>query len=358
MKTQLEMFTNTINHIPTGNFLYRTSFTTDLKTKIKDRLSIRSDESLIEELGFFNPVTVQPEPKWKPTQEEINEKFEKYFTGIDRKQGTYIDARGVMHIPGSMYHFTHYISPLRNAESMDELERFYYPGDEVYGYANMRNLVRRAHEKGLVTVCPIGKLYEFAWQIRGYQEFLTDMLVNPEFCDYIFDRIQQRNLLRAEAAAKADVDYLHTGDDVANQNALMFSPDLWRKFIKPRWAELYKMVKKIKPDIKIWYHSDGNISEIIPELIEIGVDILNPVQPECMDIYEIKKKYGDRLVLEGTIGTQSTMPFGTPEDVRRAVKDRKEKLGYDGALIISPTHILEPEVPIDNILAFCDECRK
>jgi uroporphyrinogen decarboxylase len=106
--------------------------------------------------------------------------------------------------------------------------------------------------------------------------------------------------------------------------------------------------------VRIWYHSDGNIAEIIPELIEIGVDILNPVQPECMDLVRLKQDFGDRLVFDGTIGTQSTMPFGTPEDVRTVVRDRIAKLGGDGALILSPTHVLEPEVPIENIRAFFD----
>ena len=138
----------------------------------------------------------------------------------------------------------------------------------------------------------------------------------------------------------------------------MFSIDLWRRFIKPRWAKLYAEVKRINPRIKIRYHSDGNIMSIIPELIEIGVDILNPVQPECLDVREVKKKYGDRLVLDGAIGTQSVMPFGTPEEVRQAVRAARRDLGGDGALILAPTHVLEPEVPIENILAFVAACQE
>jgi len=155
----------------------------------------------------------------------------------------------------------------------------------------------------------------------------------------------------------AGADELHTGDDVASQNALMFSREHWREFIKAKWTKVYAAAKEIKPDIQIRYHSDGNITEIIPELIEIGVTILNPLQPECVDVEDIKKKYGDRIVIDGTIGTQTTMPFGTPDDVRECVKKRVETLGQDGALILSPTHILEPEVPIENILAFVESCR-
>jgi len=128
--------------------------------------------------------------------------------------------------------------------------------------------------------------------------------------------------------------------------------------MKPRWASIYAAAKEINPDIQIWYHSDGNITEIIPELIEIGVTILNPVQPECLDPLMVKQKYGDKLVIDGTIGTQTTMPFGSPDDIRKTVVQRIETLGTDGALILSPTHTLEPEVPLENIRAFIEMCGK
>ena len=128
--------------------------------------------------------------------------------------------------------------------------------------------------------------------------------------------------------------------------------------MKSRWAQVYAAAREIKPDIQIWYHSDGNIWDIIPELIEIGVTILNPVQPECIDPVKVKETYGDKIAIDGTIGTQSTMPFGTPDDVRAVIKERAETVGNDGALIISPTHVLEPEVPIENIKAFFETSRE
>jgi uroporphyrinogen decarboxylase len=201
-------------------------------------------------------------------------------------------------------------------------------------------------------------MYEDAWQVRGYEPFLMDMIAEPEWAHFILDRFMERNLLAATAAAEAGADELYTGDDVANQNALMFSPEHWRTFIKAKWARVYAAAKAIKPDIRIWYHSDGNITEIIPELLEIGVDIFNPLQPECVDLLEIKKRYGHRLVIDGAVGTQTTMPFGSPADVRKCVEERVRTLGSDGALIISPTHVLEPEVPVENIRAFVSACRE
>jgi uroporphyrinogen decarboxylase len=147
---------------------------------------------------------------------------------------------------------------------------------------------------------------------------------------------------------------LRSGDDVANQRAMTMSPESWRHFIRSRWARVYEAARAEKPDIEIWYHTDGNPEAILDELVDIGVTILNPVQPECIDPARVKRRYGSRLVLDGTIGTQSTMPWGTPEDVRRVVAERVETLAGDGALILAPTHTLEPEVPIENVLAFAE----
>ena len=358
MMNQLELFHATVRHEPHPGFLYRANFTPAITLKLCEHLKIQSAWEIPGKLGLYSPVPVQPASLDNNTPEALEERYGHYYHNMDRPDGSYISGNGVLHVPGSLYHFTHYISPLKNARKLDDLEAFYYPGEGGYDETGMKEAVLSAHDAGSVSVCPIVHLYEDAWQIRGYEEFLSDLMLEPEWCEYIFNRLHQRNMIRALAAARAGVDFLHTGDDVANQNSLMFSPEIWRRFIKPRWVELYTAVKAVRPDIRIWYHSDGNIMQILPELIEIGVDILNPVQPECMNIYEIKRLYGHRLVLDGTVGTQSTLPFGTPEDVRRVIRDRKEWLGGDGALILSPTHTLEPDVPVENILAFADECRR
>jgi len=130
------------------------------------------------------------------------------------------------------------------------------------------------------------------------------------------------------------------------------------RIMRSRWERVWREVKEVNPDCRIWYHSDGNITSIVGDLIEAGVDILNPLQPEALDIDAIYRRYGDRLTFDGTIGTQSTMPFGTADDVRTRVKEVIEKYGQSGGLIISPTHVLEPEVPLENIDALFDACRE
>ncbi len=202
----------------------------------------------------------------------------------------------------------------------------------------------------------MGHTYETAWQIRGYEEFLTDLMLHPELAEALLDRLANRNCIVATAAARAGVDYLRLGDDVANQRSLMFPPDLWRRIFKPRLARIIAAGRRENPGIDVWYHSDGNIEAIIPDLIEVGVTILNPVQPECMDPVKLYREYGRDLVLDGTIGTQTVMPFGTPRDVTDTVQRTIDQLGQAGGLILSPTHVLEPEVPIANIEAFFAAC--
>lgn len=353
MPTQLELFKATLDHEPHNQFLFHAGFTADLERRFRQHTGIGEGVNILDHFGLYRPISVE----MKPPADKRNPDFSRYYEDIDMPDGSYIDANGTLHVPGSMYHFTHYVSPLRNAQSLQDIEEFTYPHVTGYTDGHMLDLVGEIHANGLVAVSSLTHMYEDAWQIRGYEEFLTDIYEQIELCEYILDRIKDRNMQKAIAAADAGVDFIHTGDDVANQNALMFSLEHWRTLMKPRWAEVYAAAKKIKPDIKIWYHSDGNIEAIVPELIEIGVDILNPVQPECVNVEELKKYYGNKLVFDGTIGTQTTMPFGTPDEVRSTIRKRIKTLGADGGLILSPTHVLEPEVPLENIMVFIEEAR-
>jgi uroporphyrinogen-III decarboxylase len=126
---------------------------------------------------------------------------------------------------------------------------------------------------------------------------------------------------------------------------------MWRRFLKPRMANLISEIKSINPHLKVAYHSDGMIYPIIPELIEIGVDVLNPIQPACMDPARIKKEFGDRICFWGTIDEQNTLPFGTPEEVREEVLLRLKTIGKDGGLILGPTHNIQLDTPMENFWA-------
>ena len=152
--------------------------------------------------------------------------------------------------------------------------------------------------------------------------------------------------------AEAGVDVIYYGEDIASQQDLLMSHDMWRRWLKPRLARAIASAKAVKPDLLFLYHSDGNVTRVVPELIEVGVDVLNPIQPECMDVVALKTQFGDRLAFNGGISVQQTMPWGTPDDVRREVKHLIETVGEGGGLMIAPAHTIEPEVPWENIVAF------
>lgn len=275
------------------------------------------------------------------------------------KNGFSIDANGCGHINAGFYHFTEYVSPLRNATSFDEIEKYPVVNNATWLDDEMRAAGAAAHRAGNYAQIFVGHMYENAWQVRGYEQFLMDLITQREWAEFLLDRFCENNLRVAAAAARAGYDCIATGDDVANQNALMFQPDLWRQVMKPRWAKVIAAARAIKPDIHVWYHSDGNIMDILDDIVEIGITILNPVQPECVDPAAIRKRYGKRLAFDGCIGTQTTFPFGSPADMQRTVRGLAGTLdAKNGGLMLSPTHTLEPEVPPENVIAFfktCDE---
>jgi len=275
----------------------------------------------------------------------------------DGKDCFTIDENGCGHINHGFHHFTEYVSPLRNATSFEEIEKYPIVNKGSWLDDKMLEACADAHRKGAFAQIFVGHMYENAWQVRGYEQFLMDLLTQHEWAEILLDRFCENNLHVAIAAAKAGYDCIATGDDVANQNALMFQPDLWRKVMKPRWAKVITAAREIKPDIYVWYHSDGNIWEILDDLVEIGITILNPVQPECMDPLAVRKRFGKCLAFDGCIGTQTTFPFGTPDDMRGTVRDLAEVLdAKHGGLMLSPTHVLEPEVPPENVVAFFEAC--
>jgi uroporphyrinogen decarboxylase len=195
-------------------------------------------------------------------------------------------------------------------------------------------------------------VFEQSWYLRGLENLLTDMVMRPEMAEVLLDRMTQLRCVQARTLAQAGVDILRLGDDVSTQRGMLMSVSMWRQWLKARLAAVISAARAVKPDILVFYHSDGDCRAIVPELIEIGVDILNPVQPECMDPAEMKRLYGDRLAFWGTMGTQTTFPFGTPDEVRRVVRERIRTVGAGGGLLLAPTHILEPDVPWENIVAF------
>lgn len=258
---------------------------------------------------------------------------------------------GIATVPAGYYHFFGYVFPLRRAETVRDVEA--YPFADITRpecHQHLEAEVASWHEKGYFVTGFAGHIYENAWQLIGLDKCLESMITNPALVDCLFEAITELNCFRARRFAEAGVDMLQTGDDVGMQTGMMMHPDLWRKFLKPHLKRVIDAARSVRPDLPVWYHSDGNIMTIIPDLIEVGVTVLNPVQPECMDVVEIKHRFGNQLAFWGTIGTQSVLPFGAPKDVKNEVKRMIEL--FAPGLLLAPTHVIEPDVPWENIIAF------
>lgn len=287
------------------------------------------------------------------------EKYRKFYKN-PLADGADIDIWGVGHekSPNSM-HMTYMRHPMEDMETLEEMMAYPFP-DFAGG--------ETAHQKEQADVIKAGDLiaigdmqmtiWEIAWYLRSMEELFCDMMDGDEKAEFIFDKALEMAKARTKAYIEAGVDVLFYGDDIGMQHTIMMSEELYCEWIKPRLTELIAFARGLKPDILIFYHSCGFVEPFIPHLIEAGVDVLNPIQSECMEFEEIYRKYGDRISFHGTIGTQTVMPHGTPEEVREAVRRNLEIAGKKGGLLVAPTHMLEPEVPLENVLAYVEACRE
>ena len=274
---------------------------------------------------------------------------------------TTFDEWGCGNVPGSFEHFVEYKHhPLESCTAPEQISSFPWP--DVTADDRYRELGERVagyHRRGYAVT---GELYqtifERAWLMRGMQQLLIDFLVEPDIGHEICQRIADLRIAQARRLAALGVDVLRLGDDVCMQQGLIMSLGTYRMFIKERTRAIIRAAKEIRPDLLVFMHCDGRVGDIVEEFIDIGVDVLNPVQPECNDLESLARRFQGRISFWGGIGTQRLMPFGTPLQVRAEVRRVKEVLGRDGGLLIAPAHILEPDVPWENILAFVNASRE
>ncbi|MGB4369350.1 MAG: uroporphyrinogen decarboxylase family protein [Caldicoprobacterales bacterium] len=206
----------------------------------------------------------------------------------------------------------------------------------------------------LVTV--YGSHFEKANFCRGIQNFLGDLAGNKDFASKLLNTIIRKNLVMLENILSYDeIDGILLGSDWGSQQTLLMSPDTWRELIAPGELKEYELIKSANKDI--WIHSCGNIELILPDLIDMGIDVLNPLQPEAMDIYKIKETYGDKLCFWGGISTQKTLPYGTSDEVRQEVKQVITYMSRGGGYITAPAQEIQSDVPFDNILALLSEAK-
>lgn len=300
------------------------------------------------EFGF--PIAFIPMPAV-----DRSEWFRPYHVG--RSDALQVDIWGIGRRKGSLAHLSEFVAPMDLFTEQAEFASYPYPdGESEYLWDEISDRVAQAKAEDRITYnAPLTlgpTIFEIAWMMRGMEQFLVDLMTEPELADYHLGRITEARVRSVRRAVRCGFDVIRLGDDFATQQSMMIDPGLWREHLKPLLKQVIDAAREVNPEVLIDFHSDGNMAEIIPDLIELGIDILNPVQPECMDPAEIKRRFGDRLSFNGTIGTQTTLPFGTPDEVAAVCGHRIATVGAGGGLILAPTHFVEPEVPWENLEAF------
>jgi uroporphyrinogen decarboxylase len=256
-------------------------------------------------------------------------------------------------------------SPLAGL-SVDEIARYPFPrGDDPARFAGLREKALRIRKE---TSYPVvsgisGVIYEICWYLRGLENLFSDMIERPEILETIIDRTLQFwldwfRLFLDEAGDVVDV--IMIGDDLAGQKGPLFSPAIYRSIVKPRQKRLVQYIRS-RTSAKIWYHSCGSVLEYIPDLIDNGVDALNPVQIAArgMDPAALKKTFGERMVFwGGGIDSQHVLPHSSPEEVRKHVCRNLEAFGPGGGYVFANVHNIQADVPPENVLAMFDAARE
>jgi len=198
-------------------------------------------------------------------------------------------------------------------------------------------------------------LFERAWSLVGMEDLLVHMIADKPFVNRLLDRILEYNLRVIENACTSELDAVYFGDDWGQQTGLVMGPELWRELIRPRVREMYARVKS-KGKL-VFIHCCGQVMDIFADLVECGVDVFNPLQPEVMDPFEMKREFGKDVSFYGGISTQRLLPFGTVEQVRDEVSRLVDKLGEGGGYIASPAHAVPPDARPENVAAMIEALR-
>ncbi len=251
-------------------------------------------------------------------------------------------------------------APLANAASVEDVARHNWPKPEWFDHAALAAEIDKASGNGERAVMLMAGEWEVFYLLRGMEQFMLDMAENPEIVDAIARRMAGFYGERLKSALEIcgkKIDMVGFGGDVGAQNGMMFSPEMWRRFWKPPLADLIEICHA--RHLPVFYHSCGSIVPIIPDLIEIGVKILDPIQTRAQGMQPeiLKERFGDKLVFHGGVDEQELLPKGSPADVAAEVRRLAGSLGKDGGYILSSSHSLQADTPPENVVAMFDAVR-
>jgi len=250
-------------------------------------------------------------------------------------------------------------SPLARAESVQDVERLGWPSPEEWDVSGLRAACRQW--PGYPIQCGASEPFYLYCRMRGMEQAMIDLAENPSIVEAALERIcdHDAELIRRILDEADDlIDFVYVAEDLGTQNSLLMSLTTFRRFLKPRMRRIVDLVHSY--GVKVFHHDDGAIRAVIPDLIDIGIDVLNPVQWRCrgMDRRGLARDFGRDLVFHGAIDNQQTMAFGTPEDVRREVKENIEIFRQATGYVVAPCHNLQPNTPTRNILALYEAVKE
>jgi len=259
------------------------------------------------------------------------------------------------------YYYDMYKYPLKGEIDKEKIDSFSWPNPADFARVDgLREKAKEFKEKGkAIVVCPLGSgFFELAFWTRGFEDFYIDLAANPSMACYLMDKLLEIRMVYWEIVLKELGDYILVvmeGQDLGQQNGTVISPQMYRKYVKPREKKLFSYIKKIAPKpVYIFFHSCGSVYDVIPDLIEVGVDILNPVQVSAakMDTGKLKKEFGKELTFwGGGVDTQNVFPHGTRQQVKDEVRRRIEDLAPGGGFVFNTVHNIQADVPPENIMA-------
>ena len=242
-------------------------------------------------------------------------------------------------------------------EKLTTLKKYHPPDPEEEKLFHSSKKVIKKYGKEYFILSDQGWcMFEKAHCLQGFEKTLIDLTLNREFIENLLDIILEYQIAIAKRFVKLGVDGGYTGDDFGSQNGLLFSPKMWREVFKPRYKKLWGVFKEA--GLPVFHHSCGDIREILPDMIEIGLDVLNPVQPQAMPIEELADKYGKNLTFWGGVSVQKTLPFGTSQEVEKEIYESIQILGRYNKYIVGPSHDMTSDISMENFDAMINSIQK
>lgn len=352
-----------LNHEEPDRCPMQISFTPEFASRLKNDLGL-TDEDLYNPHGGGNTYVLERAIDEDMILTSVGWANSYYATEVYSEDGvSYTDEWGVgwknveYETRFGKGHYTEIVGhPLADDEAIES----YQPPDPNRPelYVEAERVIKEYKDEYWIVGVTVTTIFETAWALRGYERTLMDLVINPDFVERLLDIPFNYHLTAAKRLVEMGVDMIWIGDDMGTQERMLISPDSWRRFFKPLMATFISTLKSINPGLKVAYHSDGVIYPIIPDLIEIGLDVLNPIQPRSMDPEKLKRECGDSLSFWGSIDEQYTLPFGRPAEVEREVITRLKTVGKNGGLIIGPTHHVQLDTPLENFWAMVNTITK